>query len=89
MVEQAREQVGRLAGSSPREVVFTSGGSEAIAAAVRGVCDRAPSGPVCADRRLRGRALGGAGGGAAGDTAGFVVVKVPCDSEGRVDADGS
>ena len=41
-LEQARARVADLAGSAKDEVVFTSGGSEAVAAAVRGVCDRAP-----------------------------------------------
>ena len=84
LVERAREQVSELAGVASREIVFTSGGSEAIAAAVRGVCDRAPAGlrrivvssiehsAVLQSARMEaGR--------------GFEVVKVPCDNEGRVD----
>jgi cysteine desulfurase len=43
-LEEARGKVAALLGVPPREVVFTSGGSEAITAAVRGVCDRAPAG---------------------------------------------
>ena len=43
-VERAREQVAAMAGVSSREVVFTSGGSEAIAAAIHGVRARAPEG---------------------------------------------
>ena len=39
-VEQAREQVAALLGARPREVVFTSGGTEAIAAAVWGTTSR-------------------------------------------------
>src|SRR5262245_56271446 len=34
LVEQAREQVAALAGATPREVVFTSGGTEANALAL-------------------------------------------------------
>lgn len=39
-VEQAREQVAALLGARPREVVFTSGATEAIAAAVWGATER-------------------------------------------------
>lgn len=39
-VEQAREQVASLLGARPREVVFTSGATEAIAAAVWGAVER-------------------------------------------------
>jgi cysteine desulfurase len=86
MLERAREQVADLTGSTPAEVVFTSGGSEAIAAAVRGVCDRAPHkmrrilvsstehSAVLEAARLASRR-------------GFVVVEVPCGKEGRVSTD--
>lgn len=39
-VEQAREQVAALLGARPREVVFTSGATEAIVAAVWGATER-------------------------------------------------
>lgn len=39
-LETAREQLASLVGARGREVVFTSGGTEAIAAAVRGAVDR-------------------------------------------------
>jgi cysteine desulfurase len=84
LVEHAREQVAMLAGVSAKEIVFTSGGSEAIAAAVRGVCDRAPN-------RLRRIIVSAVEHSAVLEAAkqaglhGFKVVKVPCDSEGRVD----
>ena len=39
-VEDAREQVATLLGARPREVVFTSGATEAIAAAVHGATER-------------------------------------------------
>jgi cysteine desulfurase len=51
-LEEAREQVAALVSVTPREVVFTSGGTEAINAAVWGVMARAGG--------------GGAGGGGAG-----------------------
>ncbi len=83
-IEQAREQVAMLIGAHGSEVVFTSGGSEAIAAAVRGVCDRAPASrrrivvssiehsAVLESARLAARR-------------GFVVVRIPCDHDGRVE----
>jgi len=85
-IERAREQVARLVGAAPLEVVFTSGGSESLAAAVRGVCDRAP-----ADRRrlvvsaVEHQAVLGAA--AQAERAGFTVTELPCDAEGRVDAE--
>ena len=39
-VEQAREQVASLLGARPREVVFTSGGTEAVVAAAWGAASR-------------------------------------------------
>jgi cysteine desulfurase len=44
VLEDAREKVAALAGVAANDLVFTSGGSEAITAAIRGVCDRAPRG---------------------------------------------
>jgi cysteine desulfurase len=44
-VEEARDQVAALAGVRPRQVVFTSGGTEAVNAAVWGVT-RGDAGPV-------------------------------------------
>jgi len=85
-LDAARMHVAALAGVPPRDVAFTSGGSEAIAAAIRGVADRAPGNR----RRLvvssiehsavleSARAL---------QAFGFEVVEVPCASTGRVDAD--
>lgn len=86
LLEDARERVAALAGSSPGEVVFTSGGSEAIAAAIRGVCDRAP-------QELRRIVVSSVEHSAVLEAArlasqrGFVVVKVPCGAEGRVQTD--
>jgi cysteine desulfurase len=45
-LEHARQQVAALVGSSAREVVFTSGGTEAINAAVWGATRRHPGDPV-------------------------------------------
>jgi len=85
LVERAREQVAAMAGVSSKEIVFTSGGTEAIAAAMHGVCDRAPD-------RLRRIVVSTVEHSAvlasakAAAVSGFEVVKVPCDAEGRVDA---
>ncbi len=42
-IETAREQVAALLGARPREVVFTSGGNEAVNAAIFGACRRTPA----------------------------------------------
>jgi len=85
IVERARQQLAELVGVSTSEVVFTSGGSEAIAAAVHGVCGRAPAklrrvvvsavehSAVLQAARLE-------------QTRGFELLTVECDLNGRVDA---
>jgi cysteine desulfurase len=45
-LEEARQQVAALVGAAPREVVFTSGGTEAINAAVWGATRQHPGDPV-------------------------------------------
>jgi cysteine desulfurase len=45
-LEEARDQVAVLLGAMPRQVVFTSGATEAINAAVWGACRAAPGAPV-------------------------------------------
>ncbi len=45
-LEEARQQVAALIGTTARQVVFTSGGTEAINAAVWGATRRAPGAPV-------------------------------------------
>lgn len=83
LFEAARSEVAALVGASAREVVWTSGGSEAIAAAVYGVCARAPS----SRRRIVLSAIEHS---AVLESAreatkqGFEVVEVGCDDEGRV-----
>ncbi len=85
-LERARARVAQLAGAAESEVVFTSSGSEAVAAALRGVCDRAPHGM----RRIVVSAVEHSCVLQAAKLAarqGFVVVQVPCGPEGRVESD--
>ncbi|ANM32084.1 hypothetical protein ABI59_04505 [Acidobacteria bacterium Mor1] len=85
-IEDARLQVAGLTGAKPSEVVFTSGGSEAISAAVRGVSDRAPT-----DRRRI--VISATEHSAVHEAAkhavrrGMLVVTVPCGPDGRVDVE--
>jgi cysteine desulfurase len=85
LLDAARGHVAALAGVPPRDVVFTSGGTEAIASAIRGVTDRA----TAKHRRIVVAALEHS---AVLDAAraltarGFTVVEVPCDASGRIDA---
>jgi cysteine desulfurase len=86
LLDAARTHVAAFAGVPARDVVFTSGGSEAVAAAIRGVADRAAptrrrivisaiehSSVLDATRALT--------------AFGFAVVEVPCEPSGRIDAD--
>ncbi len=45
-LDRAREQVARLAGAHPSQVVFTSGGTEANNSALKGVAHRLPQGRI-------------------------------------------
>jgi cysteine desulfurase len=84
LLEQARVAVAALAGVPGRDVVFTSGGSESIAAAMRGITDRAT------ERRRRivissiehSAVLDGANGLA---RHGFATVEIACGPDGAVD----
>ena len=83
-IEDARAQVAQLAGTKPSSVVFTSGGSEAIEAAIRGVCDRAPAyvRRIVVSEIEHSAVLQAA---RAMARLGFTVEEVPCGSDGRVD----
>ena len=85
-IEDARMQVAELAGTRPSQVVFTSGGSEAIEAAIRGVCDRAPAyvRRIVVSTVEHSAVLHAA---RAMARLGFTVEEVPCDPDGRVDPD--
>jgi cysteine desulfurase len=84
ILASARRQLSALAAVPPESLVFTSGGSEALAMAIRGVCDRAPR-EMCriVVSSIEHRAVLEAVELAA--ERGFVVVKVPCTPTGRVD----
>jgi len=85
LIEAARANVARLVGAAPREVVFTSGGSEAIASAIRGVADRATANK----RRIVVSAIEHSAvleSARALSAHGFEIVEVPCEPTGRIDA---
>ncbi len=88
-LEQAREQVAALLGARAREVVFTSGATESIAAAVFGAAERA-EGKSLTDSDGRTHHVVTAVEHSAvrfsAERAGGVTV-VPVDRHGRVDAD--
>jgi len=86
-IEDAREAVAALLGVPAKQVVFTSGGSEAIAAAIRGVTDRAEraGGRIVVSSIEHSAVLEGAK--LTARRRGLVVDEVPCERSGRVDAD--
>ena len=86
IVESSREEVAALLGVPPGAVVFTSGGSEAIEAAIRGVADRAP---VHVRRVVMPSVEHSAVLEAVGalEARGFLAERIPCDADGRVDVD--
>src|SRR5256885_845869 len=51
-LEEAREQVAAFFGARPREVIFTSGGTEAINTAIFGAAARAAAGVIVGDPHL-------------------------------------
>jgi cysteine desulfurase len=88
-LEQAREQVAALLGARSREVVFTSGATESIAAAVFGAAERAASkDQIGADGRTHQvvTAVEHSAVRFAAERSGAVTV-VPVDRFGRVDPD--
>jgi cysteine desulfurase len=85
LLDAARVEVAALAGVPVRDVVFTSGGSEAIAAGIRGVADRAA-------RNKRRIVVSAIEHSAVLESAralaahGFEIIEVPCEPTGRIDA---
>jgi cysteine desulfurase len=78
-IEEAREQVAALVGARSREVVFTSGATEAINAAVWGAAQRTPGGAI-AYADVEHSAVRDASARHAART-----VTLPVDSSGRID----
>jgi cysteine desulfurase len=86
LLDASRAEVALLAGVPPKDVVFTSGGSEAVAAAIRGVADRAvPTAKRIVVSAIEHSSVLDAA--RALSALGFEVVEVPCEPSGRVDAE--
>ena len=79
-IEDARAKVAALVGARPREVVFTSGATEAINAAVYGACAAAPGRPVVAARVEHSAVL-------ESSRRAAPVVDLAVDGDGRIDLD--
>ncbi len=79
-IENAREQVAALVGARPREVVFTSGATEAINTAVWGAAERCGGDPTIVCAAVEHSAVRDA-------SARHRVVEPPVDGSGRVDVD--
>lgn len=82
-VEQAREEIASCFGARSREVVFTSGATESIAAAVWG---SAPRGTELVVPAVEHSAVRDAAAGLA-ELGGHVVVPIGVDGAGRIDVD--
>jgi len=84
-VEEARERVAALLGARGRDVVFTSGATEAIATAVHGAAARAEEGTP--ERRIHVVAAAVEHSAVRLSSARHDLSLVGCDRQGRVDAD--
>ncbi len=89
IIEKAREQVADYAGAKPGEVIFTSGGAESNALALRGAIagaleteDRITRLFVVATAHESVRAVAAS---LAETIAGLVLVEIPVDANGRID----
>jgi len=83
-IDEARETIARLIGAQPREIVFTSGGTEADNLAVKGVAWAAtPRGRHLVTSAVEHKAILNAT--AILERANFVVTVLPVDQHGRVD----
>jgi cysteine desulfurase len=77
LVDESREKCARALGCDPREIIFTSGGTEADALAVRGI---AVPGKRIVASAVEHPAIWGA-------CEGRDIARVPVDAEGRLDLD--
>lgn len=82
-LEQAREQVAALAGAHPSQVVFTSGGTEANNAALKGVAARMPASRLAVSAVEHASVQQPA---AALARAGWTVATIPVTDQGEVTA---
>src|SRR5712671_1346347 len=78
LVDRAREQCGSALHCDPREIVFTSGGTEADALAVRGLGRRKVVATAVEHPALLGAC-------AELERAGTRVVRIPVDASGQLD----
>ena len=85
-VDRAREQVAAAIGAEAREIVFTSGATEANNLAIKGACRR-PEAQGQPPGHGRVRAQGGARPAEAAGARGLGADVVPCDAHGLVSAD--
>ena len=85
-IEDARSEVGALLGVPSKQIVFTSGGSEAIAAALQGITHRTgrAGGRIVVSSIEHSAVLEGAR--LAARRRGLVLEEVPCERSGRIDA---
>ena len=84
-VECAREQVAGLIGASPKEIVFTAGGTESINLAIRGTLAATPAGTRLVTSAVEHSAVRRLGEQLARE--GVVVDVVGVDGEGRLNLD--
>lgn len=90
MIEKAREQVAQYAGAKASEMIFTSGGAESNALALRG----AVAGALEAEDRITRlfvaatahESVRGVAAFLADTVAGLVLTEIPVDANGRIDA---
>lgn len=83
-LDTARQQVADLVGAHPSQVVFTSGGTEANNAALKGVAERAATGHIAVSAVEHASVLGPA---AALGRRGWRIDTLPVDGDGRVRRD--
>lgn len=81
-LDEARRQVAELVSVHARQVIFTSGGTEANNLALRGVAAGRKQGRILIGATEHSAVLGPA---EALGKQGFAIEKIPCDSEGRID----
>ena len=89
LIEDAREQVAAFAGARPADVIFTSGGAESNALALRGAIAGAVEDPikrlyVAATAHESARAVAAS---VAESAAGLQLIEIPVNESGRIEPD--